>query len=440
MTDGSQKKGAQMTLLGATFLGVGSMVGAGIFALLGEAAAIAGSAVWISFALAGVVALLQGYSYARLGMRYPSSGGIVEFMRRGFGDGHMLGISSWILYFTFTIVLAMVAVSFGSYLGALFSDDVSLWTVNLLASLLIVGITAVVLKGAAAVSKSQTLIVSILLLVFAVFILATLTAVNPSLLAPSTYPPFGDIAGSVALTFFAFLGFGVVVFSAGDIPNPKKNLPRAVYASIGISVALYVAISVGVMGVLTVDEVISSGSTALAEAARPVLGQAGFVMMALAALLATASSASANMFAVGGITSMLGRIGQFPPVFGRTGPGGRSAGLVISMLFVIVIIWLFDLSAIASLGSAIGLIVFALVSIAHLRVIDDTGAKPWLIWLGLVAVVAVFVAFVATTLVDEPRTLTTMILLLVASIGLDFGWKAIRAHRRQGADPVDSTG
>lgn len=440
VTDGSKKKAAQMTFVGATFLGVGSMVGAGIFALLGEAAVIAGAAVWISFSIAGLVALLQGYSYARFGMRYPSSGGVVEFLRRGYGDGHMLGISSWILYFTFAIVIAMVAVSFGSYLGALFTDNASLWMVNLLASLLMVGVAAVVLMGPAAVSKSQTAIVSILLLVFAVFIVATFTAINPDFLAPSNYPPFGDIAGSVAITFFAFLGFGVVVFSAGDIPNPEKNLPRAVYLSIGISVALYVAISIGVLGVLGADEVIASGSTALAEAAKPALGQAGFVMMAIAALLATASSASANMFATGGITTMLGRIGQFPPVFSRTRRSGTSIGLLITMLFVIAIIWLFDLSAIASLGSAIGLIVFALVSIAHLRVINETGAKPWLIWLGLIAVIVVFVAFVTTTLVNEPRTLAAMVFLLVASIGLDFGWKAIRPHTTPAADPADSTG
>jgi len=359
LTNGPEKRG-QMTVLGATFLGIGAMVGAGIFTLLGEAAVIAGSAVWISFTLAGIVALLQGYSYAKFGVRYPSRAGVAEFWRQGFGDGHMLGISSWLLFFTSVIVTAMVAVSFGSYLGTLlFGEDASLWAVNLIASVLMVGVAAVVLTGAEAVNKAQTIIVSVLLLVFAVFIVATLTAIDPTLLAPSTYPPFSDIAGAVALTFFAFLGFGVVVFSAGDLKNPKKDLPRAVYLSILVSGAIYIAVSIGVMGVLTVDEVIASGATALAEAAKPVLGQAGYVMMAVAALLATASSASANTFAAGGVSSSMGQSGQFPPVFGRARRRGEgTVGVVITILLVIMLIWLFDLSAIASLGSAVGLIVF----------------------------------------------------------------------------------
>jgi len=436
LTNGPEKRG-QMTVLGATFLGVGAMVGAGIFTLLGEAGAIAGSAVWISFALAGIVALLQGYSYSKFGVRYPSRAGVAEYWRRGFGDGHMLGISSWILFFTMVIVTAMVAVSFGSYLGALlFGDDVSLWAVNLLASVLMLGVAAIVLTGAEAVNKAQTIIVSVLLLVFAVFIVATLTAIDPSLLAPSTYPPFSDIAGSVALTFFAFLGFGVVVFSAGDLSNPKKELPRAVYLSILVSAVIYIAVSIGVMGILTVDEVVASGATALAEAAKPVLGQAGYVMMAIAALLATASSASANTFAGGGVTSSMGQIGQFPPLFGRTRRGRRgegSVGVVITVLLVIMFIWLFDLSAIASLGSAVGLVVFSLVSIAHLRVIDETGAKRWVIVLGLVATVAVLVLFATTTLVNEPTTLAASVLLIVVAIVLDLVWKAVRNRRESPA-------
>jgi amino acid transporter len=85
-----------MTVRGAAFLGVGSMVGAGIFALLGEAGAVAGSAVWLSFLIAGIVAGLQGYAVAKLGARYPSSGGIVTFLLEGYGRGHITATTSWL--------------------------------------------------------------------------------------------------------------------------------------------------------------------------------------------------------------------------------------------------------------------------------------------------------------------------------------------------------
>ena len=92
---------------------------------------------------------------------------------------------------------------------------------------------------------------------------------EPDLLALSDYPPFGDIVASVALTFFAFLGFGVITFTAKDLAEPARQLPRAVFLALGIATVVYVAVALGVFGTLTVDEVIASGGTALAVAAEP---------------------------------------------------------------------------------------------------------------------------------------------------------------------------
>ena len=99
----------------AAFIGVGAMVGAGIFSLLGTTAEVAGSAVWLSFALAGGIAALQGYSFAKLGARYPTAGGLLEYVNKGYGVGHVATIVAWLTYAANIIVTAMVAVSFGSY-------------------------------------------------------------------------------------------------------------------------------------------------------------------------------------------------------------------------------------------------------------------------------------------------------------------------------------
>src|SRR3974390_3671454 len=87
-----------LTVRQAAFIGVGAMVGAGIFALLGAAGAVAGAAVWLSFLIAGIIAILQGYSFAKLGSRYPSAGGLLEYVAKGFGDGHLTGITAWLTY------------------------------------------------------------------------------------------------------------------------------------------------------------------------------------------------------------------------------------------------------------------------------------------------------------------------------------------------------
>ena len=142
---------------------------------------------------------------------------------------------------------------------------------------------------------------------------------------------------SVALTFFAYLGFTVISFTGGDLPNPAKNLPKAMYLALAITTALYVLIALGVFGTLTVDEVIANGDTALAQAAKPALGQAGFAMMAVAALLATSSSVNANIYAAIGSTAKLAESGMFPPVFGQRAYVGGTRGLTISVLLVLLL-------------------------------------------------------------------------------------------------------
>ena len=303
-----------MSVRGAAFLGIGAMVGAGIFALLGEAAVVAGSAVWLSFLLAGVVAALLGYTVVKLGVRYPSSGGLFAYLMQGFGNGRLVGIAAWLGYFAaIVIVCSMVAVAFGSYATSLFvGDDAGGAWDNIFTSLIVVAMAALSIVGSKLVDRAQSIIVIALLAVFAVFIAVTIVDIDFDLLAFSGYPSASDIVASVALTFFAYLGFSVITFAAGDLRDPTRELPIAMYAALGITTVLYILISLGVFGTLTVEEAIGYGETAIAEAARPALGEAGFTMMAIAALLATASSVNATLYASGGLTSMLAQSGPVP--------------------------------------------------------------------------------------------------------------------------------
>jgi len=418
-----------MTVRGAAFLGVGSMVGAGIFALLGEAGAVAGAAVWLSFLLAGVVASLQGYAVAKLGARYPSSGGIVTFLLKGFGPGHLTAVTSWLLYFASIIVTAMVAVSFGSYGSSLFfgDDAAPIWG-NVLTTAVVLLVAVINIAGATFIDRVQSIIVIILLAVFGVFIVVTLAQMDTSLLAPSGYPPTLDLISSVALTFFAYLGFAVISFTGGDLPNPARNLPLAV------TISLYVLVSIGVFGTLTVQEVIDNGDTALAVAARPALGEAGFAIMAVAALLATSSSVNANIYAATGSTAKLAEAEQFPPVFGQAARVGGTRGLVISVVLVLVLANLVDLTAIASLGSVVALGIFLITSIAALRLRAETGSKAWVIVLGIATTVFVLVVFCAQTLRESPQTFIAMLAVVGLAIVLDLLWSRARKRRIARAD------
>jgi amino acid transporter len=224
----------------AAFIGVGSMVGAGIFSLLGAAAEVAGAAVWFSFLLAGGVAALQGYSFAKFGARYPSAAGLIEYVSRGFGPGHLTGVTAWMTFAVNSIVTAMVAVSFGSYASGLFAGGSPIWS-KFFAVLIVLVMSIVNIAGSQIVARAQTVVVYVVIGILVLFAVVTLANMNATMLAPSAYPPLRDIISSVALTFFAFLGFGIVTFTAKDLKEPARELPRAMTLAIGIAMIIYIA-------------------------------------------------------------------------------------------------------------------------------------------------------------------------------------------------------
>jgi len=290
-------------------------------------------------------------------------------------------------------------------------------------------VAAVNIAGASFIDRIQSVIVVILLAVFAIFIVVTVKEMDPSMLARSTYPDTVDIVSSVALTFFAFLGFAVISFTGGDLPDPKKNLPRATYLALGVTTALYVLVAIGVFGTLSVQEVIANGDTALAVAAKPSLGQAGFAMMAIAAMLATSSSVNANIYAAVGSTRTLAETGQFPPVFGAKARIGGTGGLVISCVLVLLLANFVDLSAIASLGSVVALAIFLVVSVAALKLRHETESNAVVIVTAIAATAFILVVFSIQTLRDAPETFVGMVAILVLAIGLDLVWSRLREKR-----------
>jgi amino acid transporter len=411
----------------AAFIGVAAMVGAGIFSLLAPAGEVAGAAVWLSFLIAGFIAVLQGYSFAKLGAKYPSAGGLLEYVRRGFGEGHLTGVTAWLVYSANTIVTAMVAVSFGSYASSMFTGDNAGWA-KAFAVLVLLVMTGLNVIGSQVVARAQSVVVVVVVGILVVFSVVTIANMDPHLLAPSSYPPFKDIVSAVALTFFAFLGFGIVTFTAKDLARPSRELPRAIYLALGIATVIYVAIAIGVFGTLTVEKVIDSGPTAIAEAAKPVLGQAGFWLMSVTALFATAGATNGGLYPAVGLSENMVEARQFPPFMARK-IRGASLGLLIVTAACIVMVLGFDLTAIASIGSAVALLIFVLITVAHIGIRRETGAALWLLALAIATAIVALLSFLLTTLLDEPASMAGLAVVLALSILLDVGWKRIRDTR-----------
>ena len=201
---------------------------------------------------------------------------------------------------------------------------------------------------------------------------------------------------SVALTFFAFLGFGVITFTAKELADPKRQLPKAVYLALGIATVVYVAVALGVYGILTVDEVIASGGTALAVAAQPVLGAAGYWLMTVTALFATAGATNSGLYPATGLAEQMATVGQFPPAMGRRVGGRAPMGIVVTATAAIGLAIFFDLSAIASIGERCGPDRVHPCDLWSPRAARDR-REAWLLVLADLAIVAVLLTFAVTT-------------------------------------------
>jgi amino acid transporter len=312
-----------------------------------------------------------------------------------------------------------------------------MWT-KLFAVLIILMMTVLNIVGSQVVARAQTVIVFVVIGSLFLFAVATLLNINPELLAPSGYPPLRDIVSSVALTFFAFLGFGIVTFTAKDLKDPSRELPKAMYLALGIAAVVYVAVSLGVFGTLTVEEVIASGGTAIAVAAEPILGTAGYWMMSLVALFATSGATNAGLYPAQGLCEQLVATKQFPPVMARKLAGRASAGLIIVSLLCIVLVVGFDVNAIASIGSAVALAVFGLVTVAHFRVRKVTGASVGVLVLALTTIAIALLSFVFTELIHDPASMVALLVILLLSVALDVAWT--RARDSSNNDRANMTG
>jgi len=293
--------------------------------------------------------------------------------------------------------------------------------------------TGVNIIGSTLVARAQSVIVFIVIGILAVFAVVTIANMDSALLAPSGYPPLREIFSSVALTFFAFLGFGIVTFTAKDLREPSHELPRAMFLALGIATVIYVAVSLGVFGTLTVENVIASGGTALAVAAEPSLGQAGYVLMSITGLFATAGATNGGLYPAAGLCEQLSSSGQFPPLMGRRLGGRVPVGLLITAAGAVALAVGFSLTAIASIGSAAALLIFFLVTVGHFRVRSETGARVSILVLGVLTTGLAFLTFVFTTLIGEPASAVTLVLILLLSFSLDFGWKRRRDAARANA-------
>ncbi len=424
----NQKLDSRISLLAAICIGIGGMIGAGIFSILGVVAVAAGTAMWISFLIGGIVALFTTYSYAKLGARFPSAGGAVQFLVEAFGVGAVSGSLNIFMWIGYIISIALYAQGFAAYFLTFFTPAPTAMILKITACSVVILFAALNVLGARSVGKAEVFIVVVKVSILVLFAFVGLFFIEPDNLSPRHWSNLEHIFFGAGVLFIGYEGFGLITNAAADMDNPEKNLPKALYLSVFIVIAIYIVVSVAVIGNLSINEIYAAGDKALAVAARPFLGEIGFKLIAIAAIFSTASAINATLFGAANVSYMIARDGELPTLFDRREWKNATGGLWITTLFVIIFIMFFDLSGVAMMGSGAFLLIYAAVNAGHLRILAKTGAKNSLVLLSLILCLIMFFILEIYTYKKSPFALYTMVILLLASFVVEKIYRKFQAR------------
>lgn len=362
----------ELSLVEITLAGIGNILGAGIYVLLGKAAGLAGNLVWLSFLFAGMTAALSAFSYMELSSMYPRAGAEYEFVKKAFGERIGLFVGLLVVYFVI-ITSSAVALGFGRYFSNLFGVGSLVGAIGLFLFLSLVMVYGIKESAHLAVFISLIELSGLLLIIYA------------------GLPHFGtvdyfeapELAGlfkASALIFFAFLGFEDIVRLSQETKDAEKTTPKALLIAISFTVFLYVCVAVAAVSVLDF-RVLELSEVPLADVAAVALGNNAFVLLSWIALFSTMNTVLVVMLGGSRIVYGMADTGSFPKTLARVHPRFRTPWTAIlgiacvSSLFVL----LGDITTIVNIANFMIFIVFFMVNISliKLRYTEPEKRRPF---------------------------------------------------------------
>lgn len=357
----AQYKKNSLSLTGAVSLGTGVMIGAGIFALLGQVAELSGQWFPYAFLVGAIISGFSAYTYVKLSNAYPSAGGIATYLKKIYGKGAVTASGALLMALSMVINESLVARTFGSYTLQLFDiNDNSVW-VPILGVVLLIVAFLINISGNNIIGKSSFAMAILKIGGIAIFAIGGLWAAGFSFseVVPSeslTEYPITNYLGALALSILAYKGFTTITNSGEEITNPNKNVGRAIIISLVICTVVYLLVAFAVSSNLTIEEIIKAKDYSLAEASRPAFGKYGLWFTVGIAIIATISGVVASIFAVSRMTTMLTQMNLIPHKhFGLPGKLQKHM-LIYTVVLALTMTILFDLTRIASLGAIFYLI------------------------------------------------------------------------------------
>ncbi len=410
----------KISLKEAISIGIGGMVGGGIFAVLGLAVSLAKGGTPIAFLFAGILALITSYSYVKLSKKYPDRGGTVKFVNQGFGKTVFSGGINNLLWISYIIMLSLYASAFGSYAPNLLelTHDKTIDS-HIYASAIIILATAINYYSIAVVGKieSYAVIIKLAILISFIFIGAYGLIGNPNVaqLAVSQWEePIKLFAGGMVI-FVAYEGFELIANAAPDIINPEKNIPKAYYYSVIFVIILYIIIAFVTIGSLPFLKIATAQDYVLAEAAKPMLGKIGFSVITVAALISTFSAINASLYGGSKVNYEIGEDDELPRHF-LTKLWNQPVGLMITAVATLISVNLLKLESISTAGSIGFLLIFGVVNLIGYRLSKETGSNK------IIPLVGFVLCMIATViLINQQYTSNTIgVIISLAIIGFCF--------------------
>ncbi|MDH7913023.1 APC family permease [Winogradskyella sp. SYSU M77433] len=388
----------KINLKEAISIGIGGMVGGGIFAVLGLAVSIAQGGTPVAFLFAGALALITSYSYVKLSQKYPDRGGTVKFINQGFGISIFSGAINNLLWISYIIMLSLYASAFGSYAPNLL-EITSNKTIDfhIYASAIIVFATIINYYSIAIVGKieSYAVIIKLVILLGFIGIGAYGLIGNESLsqLAISNWENPVQLFAAGMVIFVAYEGFELIANAAPDIVNPEKNIPRAYYYSVLFVIVLYIIIAIVTVGSLPFDKIAKAEDYVLAEAAKPMLGQIGFTIITIAALISTFSAINASLYGGSRVNFEIAEDDELPNHF-LSKFWNQPIGLLITAIATLVLVNILDLESISTAGSVGFILIFGIVNLVGYKCAKDTKSHKMIPFLGFILCLAALVILI----------------------------------------------
>ena len=404
---------------GTLAIGVGGMVGGGIFAVLGLAVQLAHGGTPFAFLIAGGIAMVTAYSYAKLTVAWPSQGGTVRFLDRAFGPGLLTGTLNILLWISYMVMLSLYAFAFGSYGATFFPESIHTLLKHVLMSSAILGIVGLNMLGASIVFKAETWIVGLKVAILLLFVAVGALGIDATRIGPSSWAsPMQLVAGGMII-FVAYEGFELIANSGKDVRDSEKTLPKAFYASVGFVIFLYAAVALVTVGNLSVPKIGEAKDYALAEASKPFMGQAGFTLIAVAALLSTASAINATLYGAARLSFVVAQDGELPAELAKEVWDEPIVGLLITAAVPLLVANLFDLASISTMGSSGFLMVFAAVNAANVRAAKQTHSHGWISAAGCIMCLAALGVLLWHTAAKSPIQIVVLVAMLGASFAIE---------------------